>query len=253
MWDYKMIEIKNLDPATLTKEDAQEYSKVISETPDYVILLFMFRSWELEDSLVEGGFSGSKAKKGNRPTKDESDSENDDGQTAQKGQGKGISTLINALKKHGTTVNFPNESGERLENWIRKHFAAGKVSADRAAVQTLIALCGNDMYTLHNEIEKLLCSEAATGTISQQDVLDYCCPNENYKVYELSDSLAGGDLKKVKRIYDNLVINKTDSSLLLGYLSKLYSDMLFIQTSLDEGLSPGKIAQKIKKGEWLVR
>lgn len=252
MWDFKLIEIKNFNLTALTQEEAEEYTKVISELPDYVILLFMFRSEELDDSVVEGGFSGAKTKN-NTPSESEESSDDSGTPTAQKGSAKGMRTLINALKKYGLAVNFPNETGEKLENWIIKHFMAKKVTIEHTAVQTLVTLCGNDMYTLHSEIEKLLNSEASARAVNQADVLQYCCPNENYKIYELSDALSNSDMKKVKQIFDNLAINKTDPSMMLGYLSKMYSDMLLIQSALDEGKSLGKIAQSIKKSEWLVR
>ena len=246
MWDYKLIEVKNLDPSDLKADAAASYAEIIDELPEYVILLFLFRSNELDESLVEGGFKKAAA------AATEKSSDEEGSEPAQKGKGKGINTLISAIKKSGLAINFPNESGEKLENWILKHFAAKKVQADRSAAQMLITFCGNDMYTLHHEIEKLI-SSPAERPITQNAVLKYCCPNESYKVYELSDALTSGDMKKVKQIYDNLVLGKTDPSMLLGYLSKCYSDMLLIQAATDEGLSNAKTAQLLKKSEWLVR
>jgi|GEM_PF-442752 len=246
LWDYKMIEIKNLDLSALNADTAARYAELISQLPEYVIMLFLFRSSELDESVVEGGFKKSAGAAAEKVD------ENENEEPARKGKGKGINTLIGAIKKHGLAVNFPNETGEKLENWILKHFAAQKVPADRSAAQMLITLCGNDMYTLYHEIEKLICSPA-DRPITQRAVLKYCCPNESYKVYELSDALTGGDMKKVKRIYDNLVKSKTDPSLLLGYLSKCYSDMLLIQAATEEGFSQAKIAQMLKKSEWMVR
>ena len=108
------------------------------------------------------------------------------------------------------------------------------------------------MYTLHSEIEKL-CSSPAPRPVTQEAVLEYCSPNESYKVYELSDALTAGDMQRVKKIYDNLVRSKSDPSMLLGYLSKIYSDMLIIQAALEEGNGYGRIAQLIHKSEWQVR
>lgn len=246
LWDYKMIEIKNFDLFALNADTAARYAEVISQLPEYIIMLFLFRSSELDESVVEGGFKKSAGLSAEKTSDEESE------EPAQKGKGKGINTLISAIKKYGLAVNFPNETGEKLENWILKHFAAKKVQADRSAAQMLIAFCGNDMYTLYNEIEKLVYS-LAERPITQKTVLKYCCPNESYKVYELSDALTSGDMKKVKQIYDNLVKSKTDPSLLLGYLSKCYSDMLLIQAAAEEGMSQAKIAQMLRKSEWLVR
>ncbi|HAN21364.1 MAG: hypothetical protein A2Y15_07015 [Clostridiales bacterium GWF2_36_10] len=252
MWEYKLIEVKNLDLASLDSDTAEEYKRVISELPEYIILMFLFRSEELDDGLVEGNFYVKKPKSENTKSDSIENDDSDNAQPAQKGKGKGIRIFIDAIKKDGLTINFPNEIGEKLENWILKHFSARKTECDRSAIQTLISLCGNDMYTLHSEIEKLICSPAQRP-ISQAAVLQYCCPNESYKVYELSDALNSGDMKKVKQIYDNLIENKTDPSLLLGYLSKCYSDMLIIKAAVEEGKSHSKIAQIMKKNEWLVR
>ncbi|PKM62429.1 MAG: hypothetical protein CVU97_05340 [Firmicutes bacterium HGW-Firmicutes-21] len=248
MWEHKLIEVRNLDISSLTVELAESYAEVIEDLPDYVILLFLFRDGELDEGIVENKYLNKKA---TAQTDDTQDNDNEE-KTAPKGQNEGIHTLIDAIKKEGMALNFTNESGAKLENWIQKHFAARKAAVDISAVQTLITLCGNDMYTLHSEIEKLVCSPAERP-ISHNAVLEYCCPNESYKVYELSDALTSGDLKRVKQIYDNLTQNKTDPSMLLGYLSKCYSDMLIIQAALEEGKSHGKIAQLIKKNEWLVR
>lgn len=232
MWDYKLIEVKNLDTASLNADTAESYAQVISQLPEYVILLFLFRSEEFDDNM--GGFK--KGKSG----------------TGSKAKGKGIKILIDAIKEEGVAVNFPNETGVRLEKWVARHFAASKIDVNRTAVQTLISLCGNDMYTLHSEIEKLI-NSPAPRPIDQNAVMKYCCPNESYKVYELSDALTNGDMKKVKRIFNVLAEDKTDPSMLLGYLSKCFSDMLIIKSGVEEGISHSRIAKLSKKQEWLVR
>ncbi len=108
------------------------------------------------------------------------------------------------------------------------------------------------MYTLHGEIEKL-CSSPAQSPITKDDVLKYCCPNESYKVYEISDALLRGDMNKVKRALDNLAAVKTEPSMLLGYLSRIYSDMLIVQAGLEESKGYGQIARLVGKPDWMVR
>lgn len=226
MWDYKMIEVKNIDISAMTKEDAEGYASVISDLPEYIILLFVFRGFELDESLMKSGKSGSSS--------------------------KGSRVFIDSVKEHGIILSFCNETGAKLEKWIQRHFNSQGVDLDKSAVHMLISLCGNDMYTLLAEIRKLICSPAKRP-IDAEAVLYYCCSNQSFKIYELSDALTHSDMKRVKLIYDNLVHSKADPSMLLGYLSKCYSDMLIIKTSLEDKKSYASIASNLHKAEWLVR
>ena len=91
MADYKMIEIQAFSAASLTAAVSSSLADIISDLPEYFILLFTVRSGEDEEKAIE--------KKEPTP-------------------------FVAAMKDYGNIVKFESESGNKLLAWMNRHFTA---------------------------------------------------------------------------------------------------------------------------------
>lgn len=223
MWDIKMVELRGIDLNVLKKDKLEGFSRCLDDMPDGCVLLYFFRAGELDDETAEG----------RKKTK-----------SGAEAQSPAVS-FINKLRENALCVNFTRESGDRLYAWIRKHFLSRKVEIDHNAVYTLVDMCGNDMYTLFGEIEKLTMFYGGRS-ITRDDVRQICCPNESYRAYELSNAVMKRDLYTAKKIFDSLKRNRTEPSVILAQISRAYSDALMVNVGLSERRSFAEIAAAAK-------
>ncbi len=223
MWDIKMVELRGIDFTVLKKDRLEGFSRCLDDVPDGCVLLYCFRAGELDDETAEG----------RKKTK-----------SGAEAQSPAVS-FVNKLRENALAVNFARESGERLYTWIRKHFISRGVEIDNNAVYTLVDMCGNDMYTLQGEIEKLTLFYSGKS-ISRADVQQICCPNESYRAYELSNAVMKRDLYTAKRIFDSLRLCRTEASVILAQLSRAYTEAMLVNVGLSERKTYGEIASAAK-------
>lgn len=221
MCDMKMIEVRHLDINSAKKAVLEGYIDAISDIPDGCAVLFCMRSGETPETTAY--------KKKTKTTSAESPA----------------AAFMSELSSMALTVCFERETGDRLYAWIRRHFISRKVEIDNNAVYTLVEMCGNDMYVLLGEIEKL--TAFYTGTpITRFDVRNICCSNEAYRIYELSNAVMKDDLYAAKTVFDSLKLNRTDASAMLAQLSRSFCEALMINAGLADGKSYYEIASALK-------
>lgn len=88
-----------------------------------------------------------------------------------------------AVRKQGLVVEFKKETESRLYAWIDRHFAHRGVTVGKDAVELLVAMCGNDMYILAGEIEKLA-GFASGRPLTAEDVRIVCCANSSFHIFD---------------------------------------------------------------------
>lgn len=225
MCDTKMIEVRHLDVNSAKKAVLEGYIDAISDIPSGCVVLFCMRSGETPDE----GYSYSAYKKKSKSSSGESPA----------------SAFMSELSSAALTVCFERETGDKLYAWIRRHFISRKVEIDNNAVYTLVEMCGNDMYVLLGEIEKLTAFYSGTS-LTRADVKSICCSNEIYKIYELSNAVMKGDLYTAKAVFDNLRLNRTDASTMLSQLSRSFYEALMITAGVADGKNYYEIASSLK-------
>lgn len=222
MWDQKLIEITNLESAKITEADATEYSRIFEDIPDYLTILAVLRS----DEQIE---------------------ENRKSKTSK----SGLAAFSKSVSDNGLVVEFEFERADKLANWIVKHFNAKGVIFDLSVPREILNFCGNDMYVLQSEINKL--SEAYSGTpLTVYDVRKYCCANVAYKYFDIASALNRRDIVAAKRVWDSLDLARDEISMALGFLAKNYSEMLLVKIAIESGKNPDMIAKDTKIPSWRI-
>lgn len=160
--------------------------------------------------------------------------------------------FLEAVSQNGFIVEFQKETGDRLSSWISRHFTAKSIPAEKNAIDFLPVFCGNDMFILSVEIDKL-CAFYHDKPISVEDVENVCCPNVDYQTFDLTNSITEKSHSKWIGIYENLKLKKVAPELILGAISKNFCDMLAVKLFITEGKTLSDIKQALKQQEWILK
>jgi len=85
-----------------------------------------------------------------------------------------------------------------LKKWIMDRASQQKFEISNSACARLIAYVGADIYRLQNEISRLIdfAKSADKGQIEEADIVNLIEPNNNYKIFDLTDAISQKNIKK---------------------------------------------------------
>ncbi len=222
MWEYKLIEITDLESTHLTEADIEDYARVFSDIPEYLTILAVLRA----------------------------DEKTEEARTA-KSKKSGLSAFSNTVAEHGLVVEFKTEKTDKLVNWIVKHFNAKGVKFELNVPREIINVCGSDMYILQSEIAKLYEVYEKTP-LTVHDVRKYCCANSAYKYYDIAAALNRRDLVSAKRIFESLNLSRDELTFAVGALARNYSQILMVKTAVESGKGYDVVAKDTQMASWMV-
>ncbi len=223
MNERKMLEVSSPEILKWSDKELSALEKLIALGFDGVTVLFVYRKGEFESKLIPP------AKAPAKPT--------------------AVYSLSVAMKNLCHFVDFPLSDTPKLINWINRHFEKEGVSISADASRHLIDYCGNDMYILKGEIEKLC---AVCKNVGKEEIEKYCCSNVEYQTFDLSEALSAGNTKKVKEIFLNLKTKKADPLLIMGTLIKSFYDMLIAKEARKEGVTSSQMAKDMAMNPWVA-
>ncbi len=222
MSDYKLIMISDVNLLKLNEGTVSELCDILENIPDYVNVLFVARKGELYAKLL--------AKKEKAP----------------------VSALIDFAEKHGLLVNFEMQSGVKLKKWVKRHFDVAATPISDEALDYIVALCGEDMYTLHGEAAKLI-AYCNGRSVEKKDVAEVCCANESFRVFDLTKALTAGNTQAVHEIYNGLIKSGSSPFMIINLLSSCITDMTVVKAGLESGKTVAEMAKALKTFDWAVR
>jgi len=190
---------------------------------NFKTVLFVYRKGEFESKLIPPSKAPAKA--------------------------NAVYSLAVSMEKYCNLVEFPLSDTAKLINWINRHFEKSGVVVSADVPRALIDFCGNDMYILKGEIDKLC---AVCTSVSKSEIEKYCCSNIEYQTFDLSEALSSGNVSKVREIFLNLKQKKADPLLIMGTLTKNFYDMLIAKEARMTGISSAQMAKDFAMNSWVA-
>ncbi|MBO5338659.1 MAG: DNA polymerase III subunit delta [Clostridia bacterium] len=167
---------------------------------------------------------------------------------------KDPSALYKALTQYLKPVEFEFPTPARLKSWIVRHFSESGVTFDGALCDGLVEICGHDMWTLSNEIDKLSAYVKSQGreTVLKDDIDSITCKTVEYGEFQLTNALLE---KNKKLVFETLYRQKSSHEppyTILASIVRMYSDLLLVQKLYEKGLNKGQIAAQLRMHEFKV-
>ncbi len=133
--------------------------------------------------------------------------------------------LYKAVQKHGQVLAFDLPKKYEMAGWVRKVAAGKRLAISGAAARHLLDLCGEDpshAERLEREIEKLAAyCRGAEATV--HDVEAVCIPDDDVRIYELTDAVGRRDREKAFALLEAIYANgnpKDDANAVLYSLRR---------------------------------
>lgn len=158
------------------------------------------------------------------------------------------SSILAKLSNHLDPVYFPRVAPQKLSSWMVRHFEHNGVRAENGVAAAILKRCGDDMFALSNEVDKLSFYALSKGrdTVTLADVPHVTCPNDEYDNFELGSAIAAGNSVRALEILAIMKLRKIEPVIIMGELSKTLGDMLAIKLLLNARKTAAEIVPIMK-------
>ena len=214
-----LIEVDDLELGKMCQEDKETLLQIISDLPDYAVLIFRF---ETEEFKLDGRVKTDAA-----------------------------------LKKLMKPVEFRAQAGSQLTRWIISHVEKNGCRISPADADYFAFYAGSLMANLNTEIDKV-CA-ASEGVVTRQEIEANATPVLEAAVYHVTDAVLGGDyrraLDRVGLLLDlnnepRMVFAVLSSSLKQLYVAKLVQSYRLDVKALQDllGIQYDFVAKRLMDG-----
>ena len=196
--DRTLVELRGFNPNKCAKDEAAKLTELFADIPDYCTLAI----------LPESGYDPD-----------------------------GRLSIIKAIKKEGTALEFTSPDASQLVTWIRRRCEAEGKNISRPAAEHLVYMCSPLINRLKPEIEKLAAFEQG-GEITVADIDAVVERLPETRVFELTDCLAARDYDGALARLAELLSMKEQPVALLAMIGaqfrRLYAARLAMENRLGE-------------------
>ncbi|MCR5301986.1 MAG: DNA polymerase III subunit delta [Lachnospiraceae bacterium] len=158
-----------------------------------------------------------------------------------------------AAASTGCIAQFSDLSDAELSDRIVRRLAKEHRPITRSALDLFMARCGDDMWQISNELEKVISYTFKKDGIRDADV-DAVCPSPPQdRVFNMIDAILAGDAKKAVAFYMDLILLQSDPAGIISLIRDQYRLMLHIKQMSEENLGIGRMAEVLKVREVRVK
>ena len=199
-----LITVTDFDLFKAPEKDREEYGRILSSLPEYCCLVFLY---DLIDYKPDGR-----------------------------------TKLAAAVKQHGRAVNFARQGRRDLAEWVRRHFKALGKEIDLRLCEKLIDLCGDLMYNLQQEIEKIA-SFAKGPAITWTDIDTVATPQLSAVVFRIADAIGEKNYDKAASVLGELYQMQKSPYEILSALGKQMRQFYSARLALDARKNASYVAK----------
>lgn len=147
----------------------------------------------------------------------------------------------------GIAVNLSHRKGPELEKMLVDGALKRGCKMENSAAKFLIENSGDDINTLHNELEKL-CAYVAGGVITKEIVSLVSARTVESDIYALADKILKCELQSAFAILDDLFFMRVEPIIILSTISSVYVDMHRLLAARGKNLPNEKIVEDFAYG-----
>ena len=162
--------------------------------------------------------------------------------------------FIGAAEKYGVVALLEKRGEMALEKQLVQWAEKRGCNLTQINAGKIIQLCGDDLLTLSNELEKL-CAYAEDREITEEDINLLVTQNLETTVFVLGNALMAGNYDKAYQQLDLLFYQKEEPVAVLAVLSSNYVNLYRAKTALESGEKTSVLGKDFdyKGREFLIR
>jgi DNA polymerase III delta subunit len=158
------------------------------------------------------------------------------------------------LAERITPVTFEHERGERLLNWVGRHFTSCGAEIDMPTLQVLVDYCGTDMSILAAEAQKLAYYSLAAGKkrIDRRDIPVVCRCITMTGAFDFSNALMNRDIGDALRLLSEMKSRREPPEIVLAAIVSHVTQSYLIAALAEQRHPKGLISQETGIHEYKV-
>ncbi len=146
------------------------------------------------------------------------------------------------VKRFGDKINilnFPKSTDAQLLSWLKKHFDAEGVNVSADTLKALIFRAGHSMTVLNSETVKLcmLAHSQEKSEVTVGDVEAVVAPTIECDTFAFSNAILAKNKRAAFIALDEMKSRRVDPIMILGMMSKTYSDIVSVAMMLKDGVN----------------
>ena len=138
---------------------------------------------------------------------------------------------------------FPQLRGSRLRYWIKDRVLEENATISEEAVTLLIELAGSNLWTMNNEIQKLLLYVHGRD-INEKDVADLADYSRETNIFVLVDAIVEGNSREAHRMLYQMHREGSSSAYILSMITRQFR-LIALAHDLKPGLPKWQIQNKL--------
>ncbi len=217
--EYKCVCVKDYDIDAINEGDYKYLEQLCSSLPNNVVLIFT------QPTLTSKKTQGGGEKKNGKTKK-----------------------FISLTEKYGTALEIQKKGDIALEKQLVSWAEKNGCTLTQTNASKIISMCGNDMTTLKNEIDKLS-AYANSSEITYEIIKILCVKNSEVRIFALSDCLSGNDFNGAYQQLYQLFEQNEKPEIILSVLSSVFIDMYRMRVALESGKTVSDVAKDFSYGK----
>lgn len=153
-------------------------------------------------------------------------------------------SIATILQKGCVVVDFNPLKDRDAVDWVNNYLRRHKYQIAGATAGLLISLAGTDLFTLRNELEKLMAALGKPGLISPQDVETLVPRSREHSNFELADVILAQETKAALRLLSRQLADQAEPIMLLGMIARTFRQMLIAKDLMQQKASADEIARE---------
>lgn len=158
--------------------------------------------------------------------------------------------LYKALKKFKFVEEFKNFSNAELVTWLIKQAGLKKRKLNTDNANILIAYAGNDLWSLSQEIEKLI--HFTSDEITADDIKNIVVSKIDENIFNFIDALGQQNKALALRLLEEKLDSGVNAQLLLSMIVRQYRLLIKAKTLSKQASYAGALTQALKLPSWLA-
>ena len=152
------------------------------------------------------------------------------------------SPLVKKIKEKSKIYALDNVNKKDLPRVVRQMFEKQGMDITNEALSEFISRCGEDMYLINNEIEKLSCYKKE---IDVKDINLMISKKLEDNVFEMIDGIFEKKLDRVFTVYYDLKVNNNEPLTLISLVASQVRFLYQVMVLKDKGYSESNIANEL--------
>lgn len=150
------------------------------------------------------------------------------------------SAVLSKLAEYLTPVHFERSTPARLAAWCEKHFVHDGVSASPDVCRVLVGLCGQDMFVLASEVDKIsyYVRSCDRTEVTEDDVRLVAIPSSEHDAFAFANALLESRGRDALSILATMKQRRIEPIAALSEITRVFCDLytVFLLTSDGVGL-----------------